>query len=74
MSLVRLTDLDDELAIVGDMGIYGRDAVGWQQTDFEGRTVRFEISFAASALTEAEVRWNQLLLFTKSFDEIVVVN
>ena len=74
VSLVRLTELEDEPALVGDFGIYGDDAVGRQQTDFEGRTVRYEISFDRNAVTEAEQSWQQLLLFAKPFDEIVMVN
>ena len=74
VSLVRLTELEDEPTLVTDMGIYGTDAVGWQQTDFEGRTIRYEISFDRNAVTEAEQRWHQLLLFAKPFDAVVVVN
>ena len=74
VSLVRLTEFEDEPALVGDFGIYGDDAVGRQQTDFEGRTVRYEISFDRNAVTEAEQHWQQLLLFAKPFDEIVMVN
>jgi hypothetical protein len=74
VSLVRLAELEDEPTLVGDIGIYGTDAVGWQQTDFEGRTVRYEISFDRNAVTEAEQRWRQLLLFAKPFAEIVIVN
>ncbi len=45
VSLVRLTELEDESSLVCDMGIYGSDAVGWQQTDLQGRTLRYEVSF-----------------------------
>ena len=74
VSLVRLAELEDESSLVCDMGIYGLDAVGWQQTDFQGRTLRYELSFNREAVTEAEQRWNQLLLFAKSFDEVIPVN
>lgn len=74
VSLIRLTDLEDEPTLVSDMGIYGSDAVGWQQTDFEGRTVTYEISFDLNAVTEAEQRWHQLLLFAQPLDAIVVVD
>jgi hypothetical protein len=73
VSLVRLSELEAEPALVGDFGLYGTDAVGWQQTDFEGRTVRYEISFDPMTVAEAQERWHQLLLFAKSFDEIIVV-
>lgn len=42
VSLVRMTDLEDEPGLLVDMGIYRTDAVGWQQTDLEGRTVKYE--------------------------------
>lgn len=71
VSLLRLADLDDEPNLACDMGIYGSEAVGWQQTDFEGRTVRFELSFDKSSVAEAEQRWNQLLLYARPLDETV---
>ena len=74
VSLVRLSELEDEPSLVCDMGIYGADAVGWQQTDLQGRTLRYEVSFNRDAVIEAEQRWNQLLLFAKSFDEVVPAN
>ncbi len=73
ISLTRLTDLDDEPGLVSDIGIYGKDAVGRQQTDYEGRTLRYEIAFDPGAVIEAEERWNQLLLFAEPFDELVVL-
>jgi hypothetical protein len=74
VSLVRLTELEDEATLVCDMGIYGSDAVGWQHTDLQGRTLRYEVSFNRDAVSEAEQRWNQLLLFAKSFNEVIPVN
>jgi len=71
VSLVRLTELEDEPSLVCDMGIYGAEAVGWQQTDLQGRTIRYEINFDQEAVAEAEQRWNQLLLFAKPFDEVI---
>ena len=70
VSLVRLEELENEPTLVSDMGIYGNDAVGRQQTDLEGRTVRYEISFDRTAVAEAEQRWHQLLLFAKALDTI----
>ena len=56
------------------LGFTDTDAVGRQQTDYEGRTISYEIAFGQAAVTAAEERWNQLLLFAKSFDEVLVVN
>lgn len=63
INLVRLSDLQQDEAIACDMGIYGTDAVGWQNTDFDGRSLRYEISFDPRDVVDAEVRWQQLLLF-----------
>lgn len=72
--MVRTSELENEPTLVRDMGIYGTDAVGYQKTDFEGRTTSFEVDFDAAAMKEAEERWNQLLLYAKSFDDVVLVN
>ena len=69
VSLIRLAALEDEPALICDMGIYGEDAVGLQQTDFEGKTVKFELHFDANMIRQAEQRWNQLLLYGKPLDE-----
>ncbi len=71
VSLLRLADLDDEPNLACDIGIYGSDGVGSQQTDFQGRTIRFELSFDKNAVAEAEQRWNQLLLYARPLDESV---
>ena len=74
VSMVRITELEHEPTLVRDMGIYGTDAVGYQQTDFEGRTTRFEVTFDAADMKDAEQRWEQLLLYAKPYDDVVVVN
>ena len=71
VSLVRLSALEDEPDLVCDMGIYGDEATGLQQTDLEGRTVRFELRFDALSVRQAEQRWNQLLLYAKPLDELL---
>ena len=43
--LVRLSELEREPDLVLDMGIYGTRAVGIQEQDDQGRTVRFTLSF-----------------------------
>ncbi|MCA9148120.1 MAG: hypothetical protein KDA92_02410 [Planctomycetales bacterium] len=74
VSLVRMYDLEDETDLIRDMGIYGSAAVGFQQTNFEGRTVRYDINFDAATMTEAEQRWNQLLLYASSIEDVMLVN
>ena len=69
VSLVRLTALEDEPGLVCDMGIYGEDAVGLQQTDFEGKTVRFELHFDANSVRQAVERWNQLQLYAMPLEQ-----
>lgn len=71
VSVLRLTDLDDEPSLVCDIGIYGQSAVGQQQTDFEGRTTRFELSFATNDLQQAEQRWQQLLVYAQPFSKLI---
>ena len=71
VSLIRLNDLDDEPSLVCDIGIYGEIAVGRQQTDFEGKTTRFELCFTQNALQHAEQIWKQLMVFAQSFSKII---
>jgi hypothetical protein len=73
VSLIRLTDLDDDPSLVCDIGIYGERAVGQQQTDFEGKTTRFELRFATNALQQAEQRWQQLMVYAQPLSQRVDV-
>ena len=71
VSLVRLAALDDEPCLICDMGIYGEDAVGLQQTDFEGKTVRFELHFDANSIRQAEQCWKQLQLYATPLEQLL---
>lgn len=71
VSVLRLTDLDDEPTLVCDIGIYGQSAIGQQQTDFEGKTTRFELSFTSHDLQQAKQRWQQLLVYAQPFAELL---
>jgi hypothetical protein len=71
VSLIRLTDLDDDPSLVCDIGIYGQSSVGQQQTDFEGKTTRFELCFAANALLQAEQHWQQLMVYAQPLPAII---
>ncbi|MCA9151111.1 MAG: hypothetical protein KDA92_17490 [Planctomycetales bacterium] len=70
VSLIRREDLAHEPHLVGDFGIYGDDAVGYQETDFEGRTVRYELRFDAASLRRAEQHWRELLLYAKPWRDL----
>ena len=70
-SLVRLTDLQYESDLVCDIGIYGNDAVGKQVTDFDGKTVRFELHFDPARIKEAENTWNRIQLYAVNLDELL---
>ena len=70
VSLVRREDLAHEPHLICDLGIYGDEAVGYQETDFEGRTVRFELRFDATSLQQAQQRWQELLLYAKPWSEV----
>lgn len=70
VSLVRREDLIHEPHLICDLGIYGDEAVGYQETDFEGRTLRFELRFDATSLQQAQQRWQELLLYAKPWSEV----
>ena len=67
-SLVRLADLDNEPDLICDIGIYGAQAVGIQESDFEGKTVRFKIHFDPKRLQETEDLWKRIGLYATSLD------
>ena len=71
VSLLRLTDLEDEPTLVCDLGIYGASAVGYQHTDFEGKTTRYELGFTSNALQQAEELWKQLMVYAQPFADFI---
>ena len=70
VSLVRTTSLEEEPALCCDLGIYGEDAVGLQDTDSQGRTVRFELRFAPTDIRQAQQRWQQVALYATSINDM----
>ena len=70
VGLIRLSDLDDEASLACDIGIYGDSAVGRQETDFEGKTRRFELNFTSHAIRLAEQRWQELLVYAKPLSDL----
>ncbi len=69
--LVRLSELEREPDLVLDLGIYGTRAVGVQEQDDQGRTVRFTLSFDFTEVLAAEQRWDRLSLLATSFEKIL---
>ena len=72
VAVLRLSDLKNEQSLAVDFGIYGDEAVGQQETDFDGKTVKFEIDFNTTAVAAAESRWRQLLLYATCFETILL--
>ncbi len=69
--LGRESDLGREADLLVDMGIYGNRAVGLQELDEEGRTLRFTLDLDAEAVSAADARWQRLLLFVRSYQSIL---
>lgn len=65
--LVRESLLDAERDLLADFGLYGNRAVGFQQIDDHGRTVRFTLSFDFAELMAAERRWERLMVYAAEF-------
>ena len=71
ISLGRESDLGREADLLVDMGIYGDRAVGIQELDEQGRTLRFTLDLDPEALKAADARWQRLLLFVRSFRSLL---
>ena len=69
--LIRLSELEREPDLVIDMGIYGIRALGIQEQDDRGRTIRFTLSFDFPEVLAAEQRWERLSLLATPFSEIL---
>ena len=71
VKLVRQSVLGEEPDLVVDMGIYGARAVGFQEIDEHGRTVRFTLSFDFSEILAAEQRWERLSVYSVSYAKLL---
>ena len=71
VKLIRASELDEERDLMRDFGIYGELAVGYQVTDTDGLTVRYEISFQPLARQLAADHWAQLQLYARSRDQLL---
>ncbi|MBX3435796.1 MAG: hypothetical protein KF847_20960 [Pirellulales bacterium] len=65
--LVRDSLLEGDQDLLADFGLYGNRAVGFQQIDEHGRTVRFTLSFDFAELMAAERRWERLMVYAAEF-------
>jgi hypothetical protein len=61
--LVREADIDTEVDILCDIGIYGTRATGTWELDPQCRTTRFTFDFSPEGVRLAEERWKQLSLY-----------
>jgi len=70
--LVRESDLSSESDLIGDMGIYGFSAVGFQEFDAEHlRTSRFTLDFEFASVREAEERWKRLNVYASPYKDLL---
>ena len=69
--LVRQSALIGDLDLVVDLGIYGTRAVGMQELDDQGRTVRFTLSFDFPEVLAAEKRWERLSVYSISYQNLL---
>lgn len=71
IKLVRQSTLANEPDLVVDLGIYGNRAVGIQELDDQGRTVRFTLSFDFVDVLAAEQRWERLSVYATPYRELL---
>lgn len=71
LRLVRESALSLEPELISDFGIYGSRAVGMQQLDSAGRTVRFELSFDFDDVNRAERWWHRIAVFATSYRDLL---
>lgn len=70
LSIVRDSQLEGDPDLLIDFGLYGNRAVGFQQVDDHGRTVRFSLSFDFAELLAAERRWERLAVYATRYDRL----
>lgn len=71
LRLVRQSTLAGESDLLVDLGIYGTRAVGFQELDDQGRTVRFTLSFDFPELLAAEQRWERLSVYSTAYRDLL---
>jgi len=68
--LIRESSLANDQDLIADFGIYGSHAIGYQVTDEQHHSNRFTLVFDFDAVAQAEQRWDRLLAYAKSYEEI----
>lgn len=71
IKLVRRAEISGEPQLIVDLGIYGNRAVGVQEVDDHGRTVRFTLSFDFEKVLSAEQRWDRLKVYATSYRDLL---
>ena len=71
LSLVREHELASETDTLSDFGVYGDQAVGFQELDEQSRTVRYRLDFSPLARKKAHDRWERLNLYAKPYQGLV---
>ncbi|MDX1967099.1 MAG: hypothetical protein SFV23_08015 [Planctomycetaceae bacterium] len=67
LAFVRVSTLAQEADLLADCGLYGSRALGVQQLDDRGQTVRFTLRFDHQAVVDAEARWDRLSVYAESW-------
>jgi hypothetical protein len=70
VSLVREAEAGREPDLLADTGLYGTRAVGVQELDDSGRTLKFTLDLDPQAVRVAEERWRRLALYAVPFGNI----
>ena len=71
LALVREHELASETDLLWDFGIYGDQAVGFQDLDEQSRTHRYRLDFSPLARKKAHDRWERLKLYAKRYPGLV---
>ncbi len=71
LRVVRESALATEPEVVSDLGIYGTRAVGRQQLDPSGHTMRFILSFDVDEVCRAEQLWERLNVYAVSYRDLL---
>lgn len=69
LRIIREKDIHREPELLRDFGIYGNCAVGEQELDALGRTIRFRLSYSASEIRRATEHWLRLHALATPFSE-----
>jgi hypothetical protein len=69
--IVRESRLAQEKDLQLDFGIYGNRAVGVQDSDVSGRTVRFSLNFDFERVQRAEEMWERLAVYSTSYRDLL---